>query len=156
MKVKVLREVEVDVARIHVSAYVRYWEDSEVNGESDVDLYENKNATPKMPCAQKEDDEWYWCPEIDVETGKILNWEKGVTAKIHYKVCDEFACVVYDVNNEEVCDYYEYVPRFMCPQEEGYGDYIIMNINEDGFIEGLSKWGAMEFVTEAHPYAINR
>lgn len=120
MKVKVLRETEVDVARIHVSAYVRYWEDGEVNGEDDVDLYENKNATPNMPCAKKEMDEWYWCPEIDVETGRILNWEKGVKASIYYKVCDEFACTIYDVNNEEVGHYYEYVPSFMCPADEGY------------------------------------
>ena len=148
MKVKVLRETEVDVARIHVSAYVRYWEDSEVNGESDVDLYENKDATPNMPCAEKENDEWYWCPEIDVETGQILNWEKGVTASIHYKVCDEFACTIYDVNNEEVGHYYEYVPSFMCPASEGCGDYIMMNINEDGFIEDWSIFECKRFLAK--------
>lgn len=146
MKVKVLREVDVDVARIHVCAYVRYWEDGTVNGERDVDLYENEDATPKMPCAKKENDEWYWCPEIDVETGQILNWEKGVTANIHYKVCDEFACIVYDANNEEVRNYCEYVPRFMCPKAEGYGDYIIMDVNEEGFIQNWNKWDVVDFL----------
>lgn len=27
----------------------------------------------------------------------------------------------------------------MCPKENGYGDYIIMNIDENGFIQGWEK-----------------
>lgn len=27
----------------------------------------------------------------------------------------------------------------MCPADEGYGDYIIMNIDENGFIQGWKK-----------------
>lgn len=27
----------------------------------------------------------------------------------------------------------------MCPADEGYGDYIIMNIDEDGIIQGWRK-----------------
>jgi len=29
-----------------------------------------------------------------------------------------------------------YVPDIMCPGDEGYGDYIIMTVNESGVIEG--------------------
>ena len=27
----------------------------------------------------------------------------------------------------------------MCPADDGYGDYIIMNIDENGFIQGWNK-----------------
>ena len=30
-----------------------------------------------------------------------------------------------------------YVPRIMCPEGSGYGDYVIMNIDENGKID---KW----------------
>lgn len=32
-----------------------------------------------------------------------------------------------------------YVPEVMCPKDNGYGDYIIMDIDENGFIQGWNK-----------------
>ena len=32
-----------------------------------------------------------------------------------------------------------YVPKVMCPVDEGYGDYIIMDIDENGFIQDWNK-----------------
>lgn len=147
MKVKVLREVEVDVTTINVRAHVRYWEDGKINGVRDNDLCDNPELAPNMPCARKIEDDWYWCPKIDVETGKIYNWTQGVEAEIHYKVCDEFSCVVQDYDCAIIKEYEGYVPSFMCPKEEGYGDYIIMDINEDGFIEDWNKWDVVDFLT---------
>lgn len=147
MKVKVLREVEVDARTIQVSAHIRYWEDGVVNGEDDIDIEGCEDAKPKMPLAQKISGEWFWMPEIEIETGRILNWPEGTTASIHYKVCDEFGCTVYDVDNEVVKDYEGYVESFMCPKQAGYGDYIIMDIDSDGFIDGWSKWDVADFLT---------
>lgn len=108
---------------INVCANVRRFDDGQVNGEWD------DNDNPKMPCVAFDD----WIPRIDVLTGQILNWEKGVTAKIHYKVCDE--CRITIMAGENVLyDYEDYVPDFLCPDEEGYGDYIIMSIDADGYI----------------------
>ena len=36
----------------------------------------------------------------------------------------------------------------MCPADEGYGDYIIMNIDENGFIKGWSKELIRELIKE--------
>ena len=146
MKVEIIKIIEVDIATIEVDTLVRYWEDTDVDGTPDIDFYESKGiGQPRMPCAEqvkKEpngciySDHWRWRPIIDVETGKVLNWKNGVQARVHYKVCDEFECVFKDRSSNIVKGYEGYVPRFMCPNEEGYGDYIIMNINEDGHIDG--------------------
>ncbi len=77
-----------------------------------------------------------WCPIIDIDSGKILNWKEGAIAKIHYKVCDQFNCQIKDGEgnvHKKIED--EYVPGSMCPEEDGYGDYIIMNVDSNGIIE---------------------
>ena len=56
-----------------------------------------------------------------------------------YKVCDEFACDLLDADRKKVYSYEGYVPDFMCPREEGYGDYIDMWIDEEGFIKDWDK-----------------
>ncbi|WP_018667526.1 hypothetical protein [Bacteroides gallinarum] len=146
MKMKTYKQVEVDATYMYVNTAVRYWEDSEVNGERDIDFHESKGeGVPLMPCAvkikEKPTDSIYsnhyrWQPIIDIEKGKIINWEEGTTASVHYKVCDEFSCDIKDSNGNTVYEYGGYVPEIMCPKDRGYGDYIIMDIDEKGFIRG--------------------
>lgn len=148
MKVKVKREVVMDATTILVDTYVRYWENTDVNGQPD------DADTPKIPCAVKSADygDYYWKPIIDIETGQILNWQQGVTANVHYKVCDEFACKVIGriagVNSatNSIKDYEGYVPGFMCPKESGYGDYIIMDIDENGYIKDWCSADVVKFI----------
>ena len=121
-----------------VKAGVRYYEDGKVNGVDDITYEEQKaGKQPKVPCVQMIDNEWVWCLDIDADTGIILNWVKGNTADVHYKVCD---CCEVDVivdgnkifDNEKACC--GYVPDCLCPSGEGYGDYMIMHIDENGQI----------------------
>lgn len=108
---------------IDVYARVRYFEDGKVNGEKD------DNENPKIPCVNFD----YWMPRINISTGQIINWEKGMTADIHYKVCDE--CRITIMAGENILyDEEDYVPDFLCPNDKGYGDYIIMSIDADGYI----------------------
>ena len=114
--------------KLIVKASVRYWEDSEINGVEDTENGDN------IPCKQGD----LWCPEINIETGIIENWEIGKTANIHYKVSDCCSWVIQDSNGRVI--YFQddgYVPDTLCPAERGYGDYIIMNIDENGQID---KW----------------
>lgn len=70
---------------LKVKAGVRYFEDGNVNGEEDISYEEQeKGVKPRIPCVKGEN----WCLDIDAETGVILNWPKGTTAHVHYKVCD--------------------------------------------------------------------
>ncbi len=126
MKVTFMVEQTVDLKLLKVSAEARYWEDAEINGVSD----ENGDLTP---CRVGD----CWCPEIDIETGKILNWEQGKKASIHFKTCDSFECKLIDSNGKVWHEYQGYVPKTMSPKENSFGDYIIMDIDENGLIQ---KW----------------
>jgi len=125
MKTKIKIEKEVDIKWLSVSAEVRYWEDSDVNGVTDED-------GSLIPLRKKD----CWEPWIDVDTGIIKDWPIGTTANIHYKVCD---AGVYSLLGEIGDTFFTkegYVPSCLCPKESGYGDYIIMDINAEGKIEG--------------------
>ena len=116
---------ELDIKTLLVKANVRYWEDSYINGKSDTEKGDN------MPCKIGN----LWCPEIEIETGVILNWAKGNTANIHYKVADELGYDLKDEKGDVVFSADDgYVPSTLCPKENGYGDYIIMDIDENGQI----------------------
>lgn len=126
MKIKLKIEREVEVATLQVKADVRYWNDTKVNGEPDTDDGQN------IPCKQGD----LWMPEIDIETGKILNWKQGVTANVHYNVCDGCGWELKSPEGEILMSVEDgYVPSdTLCPKGGGYCDYIIMDIDENGQI----------------------
>jgi len=76
-KITVTIKRDVPVKYLRAVCGVRYWEDASVNGKLD------KQGSIPM----RRGDEW--CPVIDIDDGTILDWPEGVTADIHYKVCDE-------------------------------------------------------------------
>lgn len=123
MKITLKIEKEFDIKTLLVNAGVRYWEDAIVNGVEDV---EGK----LIPCKVDED----WKPIIDIETGQILNWNKGTTADIHYKICDAGLYSLQDSEANIILTKEGYVPNIMCPDGEGFGDYIIMHVDENGLI----------------------
>ena len=135
---------------LKVRAGVRYFEDGEVNGENDI-TYEDQEqgVKPRIPCVEGEN----WCLDIDAETGVITNWPKGTTAHVHYKVCD--CCEIeYFVDGNKVCDNESgkcrgYVPDVLCPNGEGWGDYMIMDIDENGQIQNWKKKDLEKWVEEA-------
>ena len=77
MKAEVTLKREIELKTLNVHAGVRYWEDSEVNGVED-------ESGDMIPCRIGDS----WEPIIDIDSGIIINWNQGVKAKIHYKVCD--------------------------------------------------------------------
>lgn len=121
---KVTTTVEKEVTHLNAFCGVRYWEDAEVNGIEDED-------GDLIPCRDGDN----WCPIIDLESGCIVNWDKGIKASLHYKVCDEGIYQLTNVDGEVIKEIEGYVPDIMCPKDEGYGDYVIMDIDENGFIQ---------------------
>lgn len=140
MKLIINKPTELDIKFLKVDAGVRYWEDAEINGKSDDEAeepaYRSEDEKPSMPCAEWNGRMWRWRPVIDIDSGKIMNWERGVTANVYFKVCDDFEAEITDEQGNVVSEYSDYVPRCMCPKENGYGDYIIMNIDKNGYING--------------------
>jgi hypothetical protein len=123
MKVKLKIEKEFDVKYLLAEAGARYWEDTTVNGKEDTD-------GKLIPCRDGD----YWKPVIELETGIIVNWKKGTTANVHYKCCDDGVYKLLDENKNVIMLIDGYVPEMMCPEENGYGDYVIMVIDKDGKI----------------------
>ncbi len=124
MKITVTEQVEKEVIFLKVNARVRYWEDSNVNDVSDEE-------GDLMPFREGDS----WCPIIEVDTGKIVDWPIGTTAEVHYKICDDGSYYLCDQGGspfKSIED--DYVPDCLCPNGGGYGDYIILSIDENGII----------------------
>ena len=63
--------------------------------------------------------------------------KKGLVANVNYKVRDAGKYSLKDAEGKTVKEVSGYVPETMHPKANGYGDYIRMDINENGFI---AKW----------------
>lgn len=112
-----------------VEADVRYWEDATINGVEDIEgaLTPFKRGN-------------LWAPVIDLFAGTVVDWPKGTTADIHFKVCDAGEYwLSSDGKTKEVKWGGYYVPDdYLCHGDPGYGDYIIMKIDAEGKIENYS------------------
>lgn len=123
---------------LQVDAEVRYWEDAEVNGEPD-------DHGDLIPLKQED----RWVPVIRLADGFIGGWPAGTTADIHYKVCDQGEYFLLNAALQRVAKYYsDYVPSILAVGDKGYGDYIILKVAADGFIEG---WTAPSIDSEMWP-----
>lgn len=129
MKVTILTEKEYDLKYLWVSAEVRYWEDAKINGVEDTE-------GTLTPCRKGN----AWEPWIELETGVIKDWPHGTTADIHFKVCDAGIYTLVDQEGRDVLTVEDYVPKCLCPEEAGYGDYIIMVVEGNGHIRGWKPW----------------
>lgn len=127
MKFTKMVRKEFDAKKLQCKIDVRYWEDADVNG-----VRENEDVST-VPCRVGDS----WCPVIDIEKGVVLNWTQGTTASLHYKVCDAGIYALLDENDEPITVIDGYVPDMMCPEGDGFGDCIIMKIDENGRID---KW----------------
>lgn len=125
MNATIQKSEQVELIYLEVKAGVRYWEDATINGVEDTE-------GDLIPCRNGD----YWEPKIEIQTGVIINWDKGKTADIHFKVCDDGSYFLYGHGGQlyfSIED--DYVPKCLSPGGDGYGDYIIMKVNEAGLVE---------------------
>lgn len=118
MRITVKRPVEIDVHYVRIAAAVRY-------GEEDI-----PNDFP----FRKGD---VWDVTVDIETGGILDWP-GPAFRVAMKVCDEGSYYLLGESMEVLASIEQnYVPNGVVPG--GYGDYINMDIAEDGTVKNWPK-----------------
>ena len=155
---KIIRMIkrEQDIKYLKATMGVRYWVDcnySDDNGKTwnmnfpDTDE-ESERIKKLTPCVVTKNigygDYGYLELIIDLDEGKVLNWANGFCLNTHYKVCDDGEYVFLDENMNEVVnitkeyDQY-YVPNFLSLEDDGYGDYVYININGDGTIKHFNK-----------------
>ena len=138
MKVKIKTIKEVEVTTLLVDAGVRYWEDATVNGTED-------EQGDLIPCRNGK----RWQPIIDIQSGVITNWTKGVFAKVHYKICDDGIYHLADSEGNIILTIDGYVPNILDVERDSYGDYIILNIDENGKINNWNNFPDLsDFVHE--------
>lgn len=126
MKFERMVKQECEVTHLRAVMGVRYWEDALVNGVAEGD------DAPTIPFSSGET----WTITVEMATGKIANWPEGTTASTHYKVCDAGVYSLLDAAGKVVTSKDGYVPLMLCPKENGYGDYVILDIGPDGQIDG--------------------
>jgi hypothetical protein len=120
-----------EIEYVRVRAGVLYWDDTNVNGESD------DNDNPRMPLIQEINGEKNWVFDIDIKTGKIKDWPKGTTAETQYKTCDENTISFIGHNGKVLRKVDCYVPEFLEIEDSCCGDCIFINIDEDGKINNF-------------------
>jgi len=125
IEIEITERKKINPVFLKVDAEARYYEDAKLNGAEDS--YEE----PKVPFLIGR----VWCPTIELETGKVIDWPEGLVADIHYKVCDQGCYRLLDVDRNVLVEKDGYVPDILCPGGNGYGDYIIMKIDGAGQIE---------------------
>lgn len=121
---------------IHVSMPIYHPEDAEVNG-----VEENEDS-PRRPFLTKKDGVFYWNVSIDVENGKILDWPSKTTLKTWDKVVDELTV---ECNRKT---YEDYVPDFLSIWDRGYGDYVYIEVLEDGTIKDWNSKKCVDWLKE--------
>lgn len=135
-----------DVKFIYIDVGPRYWEDSSIKEDDkyvdDISYEEQKKGVkPRMPFATfvGDDNEYRWRLTIDIDNLKILDWPKGVEARVFYKVCDDGSYYLLDKNKECLMEKNCYVPEILSYIENGYGDYIDMYIDKNGYLYEFPK-----------------
>lgn len=116
-----------EATHIEVEAEVRYWEDASVNGVDDEDGSRIFGRQGDL-----------WKVRIELTDGIVQDWPAGDWAQIHYKVCDQGLYWLTDASGNRLAKWRgHYVPDdFLCHGSEGFGDYIILNVEVGGGIAG--------------------
>lgn len=114
----------------------RFPQDSRLNGEWDDE------HNPKMPLTTKSvGDAWAghtMTLVIDIESGKVQNWNEGDVAEINNKVVDMGIYSILNKDGDEITVIEgDYVPKALQIDDYPDGDYVEMTIQADGHIK---KW----------------
>ncbi len=116
MKRTITVKKEVEIKKVKISVEPRYVGD----GEDD-------DMPTDFPLLQN----GLWTAIVDVDTGAIENWPTGDIRSLHIKVCDAGSYSLYDETGSERVKFDGYVPNIV---PGSYGDYIELNIDENGVI----------------------
>ena len=156
---------EFNVDKVICDIDVRYYVDcsfSKDNGETWEEDFEDDDKSDdyvrsQLPCMknvkfikrsllsgkEREEERQDWCPVIDVNEGKILDWTPRFCLNTQFKVCDQGVYVYsnYDESQQIVstnCGEY-YVPSWLDDCGDSYGDYLQITVNGDGTIRDWNK-----------------
>ena len=131
--------------------YKKFKEDvSKIRIVIPVDAYDIDPNFPLIKPLISDDIYVLWDVIVDLETGFIENWPKGEFRDLFVKVVDSGSYYLLDENNNVVAAIEEnYVPNKCIPPLDGYGDYIDLQIDENGRITNwYTDFDFSEFLNE--------
>ncbi len=124
MKAKMKIEREVEIRSIIISVEPRYiGDDEDSDMSSDFPLLDESKTL--------------WTAHVNIDTGLISGWPIGEKRKAFIKVCDAGQYTLVDSDGNHLKTIEGYVPNGIIPGE--YGDYIDLDIDENGFIANWPK-----------------
>ena len=119
MITKIMVEKEVDITHVEVTVPIRY-------ADEDIPYdFPSRNGD-------------IWNVTINVDNGRISNWDGTTKLTFETKICDTGTYTLVDTDGKTVATIYnDYVPNNLIPGE--YGDYINLEIDEGGYITNWPK-----------------
>lgn len=135
MNLTITRHVEVEAKRLRVEFPLRYLDEED---SEQAQIPESAEGEPGRHGDR------YWL-EIDIDTGKVLDWPHGRTQSLYEKVSDEGTYTLFGLVEGSIIHrvHENYVPSFM--PGDHFGDYIILDIAEDGAIANWPHHGSKSF-----------
>lgn len=135
VEAEITKKVKVNIKYLIADLGVRYFEDCQINGAMSDD-----NINPQVPCVITNNGDYgfvskRWRIKIDIDEGRILNWNGKTEAVTYYKVCDDGHYEVYDSDNNLINVFNGYVPDILGQDDKSFGDYVCLTINKDGYIK---------------------
>lgn len=118
MKIKVMKEIEVEIEKVVIEFSPRYLDEKEsaFHKSKDTPMFDGKQVSIAF----------------NPETGGIFGWPHNKPVSIYEKICDEGTYILLDEDDNEVAAIREnYVPSVV-PNE--FGDYIVLEIDDGGTI----------------------
>lgn len=148
MKISRKKVVEEDIKYLYAHLHNGWWDGADISrdggefeeidedGHQISDMLKPFDAPTNIESYKKfvKEDKLF-SMKINVDTGEVVNWPKGVAMHIYWKIVDEGLYQYLDENDNIIFEYDGYVPSELAIEEAGYGDYVILNIGADGIIE---------------------
>ena len=117
-------EQEVEVKTVLIDISPRY-----IGDDEDDDM---PTTTPMLNNSKTS-----WVAFVDIDTGQIENWPQGTACQFSVKVCDAGEYTLFDDKGCVIAKKEGCVPNKLIPGE--YGDYVDLEINEEGIITNWPK-----------------
>lgn len=126
----------------------RFWEDVDImdkDGQKHEDsaVFDSAEISGKVKIENEIPDfcdthsEGYIRWKIDIDEGKIIDWN-GLKVSVYYKVCDQGQYTLLDSDENVIFEVESYVPKILQINDNGYGDYIYIDVDEKGYIKNWS------------------
>ena len=138
---KVLKRTTDDVKYVDCMLGIQQLEQCRINGVSSI-----LQTVKSLPFLISQYNGFYWNPRINLETGEVFGWPKGLRAEIYFgvKFCE---CTYLDENGEiSFGSKIDEIPSYLQLDLIDVANSVRLTINTNGFVEN---WPSEETIIES-------